>query len=125
MGINPRKPANNHRLLCYKMPKEMKDKENLIRKEDLVCPFYAGIVGELEPNEEALGGKLQVQYKTFIIETFDFVDEIDNGDLIYITNFQKSFNVDSKSIYIQRANMQFTRYKQMPKYVRFTIRGKL
>lgn len=125
MGVNPNKSSNNHRLLCYKMPKDQRNVENLIRKDTLTCPFYGQIIGEVEPNEDALGGKLQVQYKTFILETFDFVDEIDNGDLIYITNFDKAFNVDNKAIHIQRDNMQFIKYKSMPKYVRFTIRGKI
>lgn len=125
MAINPFKPQNNHRLLCYKLPKDTTNPQDLIRTKQVLCPFYAGINSEIENNPETLGSKLQVNYDTFEIETYDFVEEIVEGDLIYITNFKKAFNVDSKSVFIPRKVVQYARYSQMPKATRFRLRGKL
>lgn len=125
MGINLHKPKNNHRLKCFKVAKKETNPQDLSFKKSLTCPFYAGLTSNIENNNEEIGSKLKVQYDTFTIETYDFVEEINEGDKIYISNFNEAFIVDTKEYYIFRKGLQFSNYRQMPKATRFTLRGKL
>ena len=124
MGINIHKSANNHRLFCYKIPKEELKPQNLVYTKEYQCPFYAGLISSIRNNPEILGSKLQTQYDTFTIETYDNVDEISEGDRIYITNFDKPFIVQTKETVLLRKGLTFASVANMPKAVRFELRGK-
>ena len=125
MGINLNKRANNHRLFCYKIPKNESKSENLDHTKEKVCPFYAGLASDITSNPETIGTKMQISYDTFSLETYDFVDEIKEGDLIYITNFEKSFVVQSKTVVILRKGLAFSRLGNMTKATRLEVRGRL
>ena len=125
MGINVNKVANNHRLFCYRIPKNEEISEELTHSAKHDCPFYAGLVSEIENNPEVIGNSLQTKFDTFTIETYDFVSEINVGDKIYISNFRKSFIVDDKSVIILRKGLIYAKYDRVPKATRFMLRGNL
>lgn len=125
MGISVNKPSNNHRLFCYKLPKNETNPQNLVHTKERKCPFYAGLASEILTSSETIGSKMKIEYQTFTIETYDNVNEINEGDLIFITNFNQSFNVEKKNVIILRKGLTFSKLKDMPKAVRFDLRGKL
>lgn len=125
MGYNIYKRANDERLQCVGKKKiNTKTQENLEHNESVVCCFLASIMGEIANEMSNIDSRYKTQNETFYLKTHDNVDELKEGDFIYIKNFDRDFLIVEKYTNINVRNTKYMKLDKMNKTTRFYVRGK-
>ena len=127
VGINPYKRYNsNHRFLCEAYQKSSATKiENLKRDKKLLGRFYGGIISTIDSEEETLGNSFKRENDTFFLETGDNVDELREGDYIFVRNMNTFFIITEKKTEVDSRSAEFSTYNRMNKLTTFRLRGLL
>ena len=125
MGYNIRKKANDERLQCVGKKRILsKGQENMEHEQREVCSFFASVMGEIASEMNELGSRFKNQNDTLYIKTHDFVDELKEGDIITIRNFNKDYLIVNKFVDLDIRNSRYMKYDKMNKTTRFYLRGK-
>lgn len=126
VGINTNKPHNTHRLICvaYKKDKNVPNTD-IVKSGKKLGMFYGGIISAITSESDAIGGNMRREQTTFYIETYDQVEELKEGDFIFVENMEKLFIIDLKETDVIARRNGIIKFGFMNKRTTFKVRGLL
>ena len=126
VGININKKQTSNLLKCSAYKKvENATMQNLLHETNKLGIFFGKIVSSIKSEEGSLGSAFLKQQDTLVLETADSVEEILQGDLIYIDSLDTAFIVADKEYVFYNNNGMYLKYNKMNKITRFNLRGNI
>ena len=125
VGININKKQTSNLLKCsaYKKLPNYKGNEDLLYSTSKLGIFFANVVSTIKSEESNLGSSFKHQNNYLTIQTADSVEEIQNGDIIYIECMNTYFIVEDKEYVFYNSNGRYMQFKGMNKITRFNLKG--